>query len=122
MSDEKVNTQRIRISLDGLDCRNRDDGLNDFLKLRHAKILSYKLHDNELEFVICPSDRYSHYFLLCKCKNSDNQVLQDSCEKVEVNKQYYVTITDPDPKLSPTYNMVILKVIENVASTWYIVE
>lgn len=122
MLEEKVNTQRIRINLDGLDCRNRDDGLNDFLKLRHAKILSYKLYNNELEFTVCPSDKYSHHFLLCKCENVPNHLLEDACAEIEVNKQYYITITDPDPRLSPTYNTITLKVIENISNLWYIAD
>jgi hypothetical protein len=120
--DGKASVQRIRISLDELDCRFRDGGLNEYLKASHKKITSYKLIGNELEFVTVPSDGYSHYFMLCKCENSANHVLQATCDNIEVNKQYYVTVTKPDPTLFATYNTIALKIIENRSNTWYIVE
>lgn len=115
---------RLRFSLKNLDCGNKGNDFNEYLKAINAHIKSYEVIDQEVEFVVQSVFDKPHQILLCKVEDSPNYFLEKKCNAIEENKLYYIDVQQKNPKSDSKFNTVLLKIIKLNFNDkqWYLIE
>jgi hypothetical protein len=122
--EEKRLTYKLRFSLKDINCYNKSDDFNGYLKAINAQVKSYQVNNEEIEFVVRTTEGRPHNIIICRVEDSSNYNVEKQCNAIEVNKQYYIDVQKPNYKFGPTFNTIVLKVIQLNFNDkeWYLVD